>query len=221
MSESSSSRGDRGRLRRRATTVPVLVGAAAVLVAALVVAVAGGWLTRLTLIPAAVVVVGWAAVLAVASRTTGRRHAAVRALRRKADVVEVRGAVGLKDALAGEKAQRAPVHARRRTPLSLAVSPEGVELWAGGAEPSLVYSVRWSGVKAFELVTERSAMAVAVVTARGNRLVLEPARQADGSLLRAREAAVRGLVAQLEVARAEGVAAEAARAAAGLRRRRR
>lgn len=153
--------------------------------------------------------------------TTRRRHAAVRSLRRKADVVEVWGAVGLRDALAGEKAQRAPVRTRRRTPLSLAISAEGVELWAGGAAPSLVYSVRWSAVEAFQLTRARSATAVVLVTARGSRLALEPARRSDGSLLRARESAVHRLVARLEEARAAGVASEAARVQARLRRRRR
>ncbi|QCB92354.1 hypothetical protein [Cellulomonas shaoxiangyii] len=220
MSASSAPRGDRDRPRRRAVTVPVLVVAAAVLAAALVGAVAGGWLTPLALIPGAVVTVGCAAVPATARRSTRRRHAAVRTLRHKADVVEVWGAVGLKDALAGEKAQRALVRARRRTPLSLAVGSEGVELWAGGRVPSLVYSVRWSAVEAFEAAAGRSASALVLVTARGNRLVLEPARRA-GSLVRAREGAVRELVARLEVARAAGVTSETARSEAGLRRRRR
>ncbi len=218
MSASSTPRGDRGRSYRR---IAVVVVAGVLLAAAVVGAVAGGPVLRLTVVLATVVVVGGAVVVATPLRTTRHRHAAVRALRRKADVVEVRGAVGLRDALAGEKALRAPVRARRRTPLSLAVSSEGVELWAGGGAPSLVLSLRWSAVEAFELVAERSAAALVVLTARGNRLVLEPARRAHGSLLRARENDVRDLVATLEAARATGVAAETARAEAGLRRRRR
>ncbi|MFS0703627.1 hypothetical protein AB6N23_03820 [Cellulomonas sp. 179-A 9B4 NHS] len=218
MSASSIPGADRGRPYRRTAVVVVAV---ALLAAAVVGIVAGGPVLRLTGILATVVVVGGAVVVATPLRTTRHRHAAVRALRRKADVIEVRGAVGLRDALAGEKALRAPVHARRRTPLSLAVSSEGVELWAGGTTPSLVYSARWSAVEAFEVIAERAAGALVIVTARGNRLMLEPARHADGSPLRARENDVRDLVATLEAAHAAGVAAEAARAARGLRRRRR
>ncbi|MFC8190230.1 hypothetical protein ACFUMH_01055 [Cellulomonas sp. NPDC057328] len=218
MSASSTPRADRGRSYRR-TAVVVVAGA--LLATAVAGAVSGGPVLRVTLILATVVAVGSAVAVATSLRTTRHRHVAVQTLRRKADVIEVLGAVGLREALAGEKALRAPVYSRRRTPLSLAVSSEGVELWAGGGAPSLVLSLRWSAVEAFELVSGRSTTALVVVTARGNRLVLEPARRADGSPLRARENDVRDLVGTLEAARATGAAAETARAEAGLRRRRR
>ncbi|WP_168800435.1 hypothetical protein [Cellulomonas telluris] len=159
------------------------------------------------LLVAAVVVVSVAATLARTEARTAARHAAVRTRRRKAEVVEVRGAVGLWDALAGENARRATVHPRRATALSLAVSSEGLELWSGAAEPVLVHSLRWPGVEeivAGSGVLGRGRMrpAVVVVTRSGNRLVLVPARRATGAVRTASEGDVRALAERLDGMRA-------------------
>lgn len=152
---------------------------------------------------AAIAVAVLAVVVARRMQRTAARHAAVRARRRKAEVIEVRGAVGLRDALAAEGARRSTVRRRGATALSLAVSAEGLELWSGAAEPELVHSLRWPAVAAITEGTgavgaARHRPALVLVTRTGNRLVLVPARRPGGALRAATAADVAALVARLE-----------------------
>ncbi|QGQ18102.1 hypothetical protein GC089_00995 [Cellulomonas sp. JZ18] len=182
----------------RGTAVGVVAGAALLVAAFAVVAVAAG--------------------VARAGARTAARHAAVQARRRKAEVVEVWGAVGLWGALGGENARRATVHPRRATALSLAVGSEGLELWSGAAEPVLVHSLRWPGIEGVAagsgaLGRGRVRPAVVVVTRAGNRLVLVPARRAAGAVRTASEGDARALADRLDGMRAAlaGVDVERAR----------
>lgn len=195
----------------RAAGVGVALGVAGVAVVAGVALLgrgtAVGVVVGVALLVAALAVVAVAAGVARAGARAAARHSAVRTRRRKAEVVEVWGAVGLWDALGGENARRATVHARRATALSVAVSSEGLELWSGAAEPVLVHSLRWPGIEEIVggfggLGRGRVRPAVVVVTQAGNRLVLVPARRSAGVVRTASEGDVRALAERWDGMRA-------------------
>lgn len=166
----------------------------------------GGSLTTI-LIGAAVPIAISAVVIMAMGSGTRRRNAAVRALRPASEVVEVWGAAGLRDALAGEGVTDAPVRARQGTALSLTFTSAGLELWAGTSSPQRVHTIAWADVErvaegAGAVANHGAKPAVVVVTRAGNRLVLLPARGPSGSLVMAALPHVRALVGRLEALRA-------------------
>lgn len=164
-----------------------------------------GFDTALVVAALLVVIVG--VVMAVMNANTSRRHDAVRALRRHSQVIEVWGAAGLGDALAAEGINNPPVRRTQGTALSLTVTSEGFELWAGTSAPQKIYENAWSAVDrvvegAGVVAGDGAKPAVVLVTRAGNPLVLLPARNPSGSLRAADLAQVRALVAELEEMRA-------------------
>lgn len=166
----------------------------------------GGRLTGFVVL-VAVVGVGVGIVLIRMNSLTADRHAAVRALRRHAEVIEVWGAAGLRDALIAEGVHSPPLRGGQGTALTMVLTAEGVELWAGTRQPQMIYTVAWADLG---LVVEGAGVvagdgakpAVVLVTRTGNGLVLLPARNPTGSLRTAPVAVVRALVARLEERRA-------------------
>lgn len=216
----SEPRGARGTPTRR-TNARFALGATAAASVAVLLTLARGVdahpVIVVLLVASAAAVALTAVVAARRGDRTATRHATVRARRRKAEVIEVWGAVGLRDALAAEGARRGTVHRRRATPMSLTVGAEGLELWSGAAEPELVHSLRWPAVAgvaegAGASGADRARPAVVLVTRSGNRLVLLPARRPSGGVRTAASADVRALVARLEEMRGGSTEAELHRA---------
>jgi len=142
------------------------------------------------------------------TRSARARHAAVVARNPSADVVEVWGAVGLADALRAEGVDPTGIRRTQGTALSLVVGARGVALWRGpAADPRLVVALGWHDVA--QVVEDRGVVAnngpraaVALVTRRGNALVLCPARNPAGGLVTADPTTVRALVARMSATRA-------------------
>ncbi|MFS0703629.1 hypothetical protein AB6N23_03830 [Cellulomonas sp. 179-A 9B4 NHS] len=159
-------------------------GAVALMMVALVGAGVGVWIRRMV-------------------TATARRHAAVRAKRPGAEVLEVWGAVGLRGALHAEGVADAPVRRTQGTALTLAVTGAELELWSGRDDARLLHTVRWADVEGVvdgtgTIAGDGPKPAVVVLTHAGNELVLLPARTSTGSIRTASGTEVRRLVGRLE-----------------------
>jgi len=157
-------------------------------------------------VAALVVAVSVISMVAMGS-STRRRNTTVRALRGGSEVVEVWGAAGLRDALTAEGVTDPPVRARQGTALTMTITTEGLELWAGASLPQKVHAIAWSDVErvaegAGVVANDGAKPAVVVVTRAGNGLVLLPARNPAGSLRTAALPQVRAFVGRLEALRA-------------------
>jgi len=142
------------------------------------------------------------AVVLLMSGSAGGRHQAVAAAHPDAEVIEVWGAAGLRDALRAQGVADPKVRKSQGTALSMVIDQAGIELWRGGKAPELLVDVPWAqlvGVFPGDGVVANDGPkpAVVLVTRRGASLTLCPAAKTTGSLRTAGGNVVVALVERL------------------------
>lgn len=176
--------------------VPMAIG----VVAMAMLAQRDGWdlLLPIALVMAVVLVV----VLLLMSSSSSGRHQAVAAAHPGAEVIEVWGAAGLRDALRAHGVVDPKVRKSQGTALSMVIDQTGIGLWRGRAAPEPVVELPWAqvvGVFPGEGVVANHGPqpALVLVTRVGASLTLCPAAKTTGSLRTAGGGVVLELVERL------------------------
>ncbi|WP_407341326.1 hypothetical protein [Pengzhenrongella phosphoraccumulans] len=204
MTEQRSSE-ERGTAGRRVAMALSLVGVLALVVAALMRLARPGSLGLAgVLIAAVVVVVLIAAILGWTLGRTALRERAVRAERPGWELLAVASTAELPGALLAAGRWESGLSAGGGTPLTLAVSAAGVELWLGGRTPRSVVALPWDRIAAVQsgrgTIGMRARPALAVHTFDGAELTVLPLSSPSG-LLPGGASDVDALVARLRTAR--------------------
>ncbi|MGV8967391.1 MAG: hypothetical protein ACOH2F_14060 [Cellulomonas sp.] len=205
MTEPVRSSEGRGATRRRVAKFLLVVGVLAFLVAALTRFARPGDLGLVGVLIAVVVVV--VLIAAIVGWTVGRtalRERAVRAERPGWELLAVASSAELPEGLLAAGRWESGLSATGGTPLTLAVSAAGVELWRGGRTPRSVVALPWDRIAAVQVgrgtISLVAHPALAVHTVDGAELTVLPAT-GRGGLLPGGGSAVEALVERLRAVR--------------------
>lgn len=200
-----SGRAPVGGARQRLAAVLTAVGAAAVAVPATLRLLSGESSLWYLAVAVGVVLLVLVAVVAVTARRTAAREAAVRRERAGSQLHGVFSAAELGPGLVAAGVWERRLSRSGGTPLTLAASPAGVELWRGAGAAAPVVSLPWSQVASVRVGTglsgPRRLPAVVVETMHGAALPVLPARGGASVLLPGGERDAARLVAALHALR--------------------
>ncbi len=160
---------------------PLAIGAFAMLMVSL----RDGWRPMVPI--ALVMTIVLAVVLVLLSSSATGRHKAVVAAHPGADVIEVWGAAGLRDALRAQGIVDPKVRKSQGTALSMVIDHGGIGLWRGRDTPEPVVELPWEQLVGVfpgegEVANNGPQPALVLVTRSGVSLTLCPAAKKTGSL---------------------------------------